>query len=419
MDYGTQNGYAPYGQGSYGYDPNAYPQGGGQGGGYMEGASLRQEIARRQKKLIPVNIAVMLLCLVAALSLLFLPLLSVDMSDPSVLESMMGTGSSDGSGGEDGSGSTDGSGEESGADDPMALVLQNIDLKLSFTGMDLITVGFADDAAGALLAQAGGILADSASAVAAGLVAAVVQSSAEQADTELDVQPLEDALHELEAAENDAEADAAIAALVAEAQSQLGADVLPDDTAADVQAALREQYDRTVAETQDGKFTAEAFVCVAISSAMSESGDGQVCTDFSALVEQLLGGEEGLIPPEAESMLKTVFFVVACLSVFFAAVWAILFLFAFFRLFAKNKRFTMWYVKIFGILPCLLFGVVPLVVGAILGGEVAATIGMLSTLAWVSGGCWVVLWLVSIFWAFPIKRKIRRLNKQLKQLGQA
>lgn len=97
--------------------------------------------------------------------------------------------------------------------------------------------------------------------------------------------------------------------------------------------------------------------------------------------------------------------------------WAVLFLFAFFRLFAKNKRFLMWYVKIFGILPCLLFGVLPLAAGALVGGEIAAVLGMLSTMAWVSGGCYVLLWLVSIFWAFPIKRKIRALNKQLAQLG--
>ena len=48
---------------------------------------------------------------------------------------------------------------------------------------------------------------------------------------------------------------------------------------------------------------------------------------------------------------------------------------------------------------------------------IAAVLGAVSTLTWISGGCWVLLWLVSIFWAFPIKRKIRALNRQLKAFG--
>ena len=39
--------------------------------------------------------------------------------------------------------------------------------------------------------------------------------------------------------------------------------------------------------------------------------------------------------------------------------------------------------------------------------------GMISSLSWISGACYVVLWLISICWAFPIKRKIRRLKKEI------
>lgn len=102
---------------------------------------------------------------------------------------------------------------------------------------------------------------------------------------------------------------------------------------------------------------------------------------------------------------------------FFAAMWVILFLFAFFHMFAKNKRFTMWYVKLFGGTPCFLFWVLPaigkLLVGNLMGetGKVAAAVfGCVSSMTWISGICYLLLWLVSIFWAFPIKRKIRKLR---------
>lgn len=34
-----------------------------------------------------------------------------------------------------------------------------------------------------------------------------------------------------------------------------------------------------------------------------------------------------------------------------------------------------------------------------------------SSYTWISGGCYLLLWLLSICWAFPIKHKIRKLRK--------
>lgn len=109
----------------------------------------------------------------------------------------------------------------------------------------------------------------------------------------------------------------------------------------------------------------------------------------------------------------------------FAGVWAIMFLFAFLRLFSKNKRFTMWYVKLFGAIPVIIFWLAPIVAGWVIPqyfptllGEFAwalpVLLGALGTMTWVSGICYVVLWLLSIFWAFPVKRKIRKMIKQRK-----
>lgn len=109
---------------------------------------------------------------------------------------------------------------------------------------------------------------------------------------------------------------------------------------------------------------------------------------------------------------------------FFIALWVILFLFAFFHMFARNKRFTMWYVKLFAPYPCIIFWLAPTVAkillakGVIKGIDAAtasiasAVLGGISSMAWIMGLCYLLLWFISIFWAFPIKRKIRRLKKQ-------
>lgn len=83
------------------------------------------------------------------------------------------------------------------------------------------------------------------------------------------------------------------------------------------------------------------------------------------------------------------------------------------------KKQAVYYVVWF--LPCLIFGVAPLVAGAIVpgmegGAEIAGILGMISTMTWISGACYILLWIISIFWAFPIKRKIRAYNKQLKAM---
>ena len=73
-------------------------------------------------------------------------------------------------------------------------------------------------------------------------------------------------------------------------------------------------------------------------------------------------------------------------------------------------------------MPCLLFFVVPtvalLVLPGMMGGDASSAFSMISALGpsffgtvAVSGICYLLLWLVSIFWCFPIKRKIRKLKK--------
>ena len=108
----------------------------------------------------------------------------------------------------------------------------------------------------------------------------------------------------------------------------------------------------------------------------------------------------------------------------FIVPWVFLFLFAFFHLFASNKRFMMWYVKLLCWIPPLIWVALRLlptlatkisVIAEFWNGDqsalVKAALGGISTYTWISGLCYVVLWLVSIFWAFPIKHKIRKERK--------
>lgn len=128
---------------------------------------------------------------------------------------------------------------------------------------------------------------------------------------------------------------------------------------------------------------------------------------------------------------------------FFIALWLILFLFAFFHMLAKNKRFMMWYVKLFCAWPCIIFYLIPLLVKKVLAtvfpdiytqvmefvvnfaentmhvtitteqasGLFNSVLSAFQTYAWISGICYLLLWVISICWAFPIKHKIRQLKR--------
>ena len=121
-----------------------------------------------------------------------------------------------------------------------------------------------------------------------------------------------------------------------------------------------------------------------------------------------------------------IYFLVLAFIMVFVLPWFILALAALFRTFAKNKRYMTWYVKLFGFIPALVF--VGLFVVRTWGPElifksmaeetlglVMAAVSGVSSFTWVCGLCYILLWLVSVFWAFPIKHKIRKERKLCKQ----
>lgn len=399
-----------------------------------EKSVLMDEIARRQRKLIPLNIVVAIIALVAAVSLLFAPIVSVDaVGLGDYITEMMNEQSSGGD-----------SSEEGPTIDTakiVSTVTSNMG-NVSLTTMSLATLAFSDDLTETLKDYVSEIGSETLKKSEKELITDVavpmmIEMMEEESGTQapdniknMDADAIYDKAKALETA-SAGEVDETISALAEELQNQLGEDYISDENLADLESSIRTIYDDTVAAT-DGTFTIESCICVFASKSLQESGEiTQTFTSYADLIDYFMdsalsSGSGGGTDSSSElddtiAQVEPILKIVAIALLFFTAVWLILFLFAFLHLFAKNKRFTMWYVKLFGFLPCLIFGVAPLVAGAIVpgmdgGAEIAGILGMISTMTWISGACYILLWIISIFWAFPIKRKIRAYNKQLKAM---
>lgn len=387
-----------------------------------EKSVLMDEIAHRQRKLIPLNIVVAIIALVAAVSLLFAPIVSVDaVGLGDYITEMMGEQTS---------------GEDSSAEGPtidtakiVSTVTSNMG-NVSLTTMSLATLAFSDDLTETLKDYVSEIGSEALKKSEKELITDVAvpmmieimeEESGEEAPDNIknmDADAIYDKAKALETA-SAGEVDETISALAEELQNQLGEDYISDENLADLESSIRKIYDDTV-EATDGTFTIESCICVFASKSLQESGEiTQTFTSYADLIDYFMDSSSEL--DDTIAQVEPILKIVAIALLFFTAVWLILFLFAFLHLFAKNKRFTMWYVKLFGFLPCLIFGVAPLVAGAIVpgmegGAEIAGILGMISSMTWISGACYILLWIISIFWAFPIKRKIRAYNKQLKAM---
>ncbi|MDE6504655.1 MAG: hypothetical protein K2L42_02160 [Clostridia bacterium] len=379
---------------------------------------------RLQRKLIPLNIFVAILSLVAAVSLMVTPLLTIDFGEAmSVMTEMAGE-----DGGE--------SGVEGGAaegNEMMKAMTDGIDAKISITPLGMAQIAFAeqDKKAEALfdmfIFDTG--LVENAMVT---MVNVVIVETAELSGVEgINYGELNNALEKMNDAKSEAQFTGAVNEYIQKLESQTNSK-LDDEVKTEINDMCVQMYNDTVNEVGEDKFSLEAMICTFVSKDMQDNGVDVNVSTYKELFNGIMDGSIAL-PGEGESgndmseSLKEArqmlddyggfygygFYVI----LFFAGMWAILFLFAFFHMFAKNKRFTMWYVKLFGCYPCILFGVLPfagkMLLGSLMGetgAMAAAVLGCVSTMTWISGICYLLLWFVSIFWAFPIKRKIRKLR---------
>lgn len=107
--------------------------------------------------------------------------------------------------------------------------------------------------------------------------------------------------------------------------------------------------------------------------------------------------------------------------------WLMLALLSLVHIFAKNKKVGMWYVKLTGLTPCLLFVILPLVALKLIPKFVSGAdeaMGMVSSLGVGFGGltivsavCLLLLWCVSIFWCHPIKKRIKQCKRTMTERG--
>lgn len=378
---------------------------------------------RLQRKLIPLNIFVAILCLVAAVSLMVTPFIQIDIAEVMTAVAEME---------QDGSSNSDSSTEVSGSgDEKVDAMLESVDGKIGLTPLMFAKVTLAEDGKkGEVFLSSilfdNGLFGKMMTSVANTMA---VEAMIDISGKDIDYKTLENGLKKVDGAKSKTEFNKALDDYIKSIETETG-EKIDAEAKADILSTAGDMYDDTVAAVGESKFSLEAMVCV------YASGDNeQKITNYEDLffaladgTASLPGSEEGGSNQVADAIKKINDTVNENISYFsymfyafcaFAGVWVILFLFAFFHMFAKNKRFTMWYVKLLGGLPCLAFGVsikvlgIPAVANALFQGEAAtftAILGAISTMTWISGGCYLLLWLVSIFWAFPIKRKIRKLR---------
>ncbi len=373
---------------------------------------LLAENAKRQNRLLPLNLIVFALAIVAAFSLLFAPIVSVDMGalGKALTQAVDSTSSS--------------SGSSSESKEFVKVIFESLDgVSYDITAVDMLNSVTAADKSAAFSEDVGELMEKMEKTIVVTVLVGAFGSGGSTKD--VDVDKVYSKLKALESVSSQTEKQTAVTALADAMCEELNISKNGDDRANMVEQ-INTLYDDTVADN-NGKFTVEACICIQVSKGL-DNGSGTPATTYDALISKLLNDSSSSSSSSAGATvtdaLKYDKYMLIAIAVI-ALLWLVLAIFALVHAFTKNRRFTMWYVKLFGFLPCLLFGVLPLVAKGLfvglVGGEAGAVIGTLlgaiSTLTWISGSCYILLWLLSIFYAFPIKRKIRKVNKELKFRG--
>ncbi len=379
------------------------------------------EEKRLQRKLIPLNIVVALLALVAAISLIITPLLKIDIGKiaPALVSEMSGSSESTGSEGSEGSEASQG--DE--LSEMLAVMFEGVDAVIELSPLDMFKVLTAPEnekgsiLINSLLVKNGLVEQISASFINSYLATKTKAIVSAEDFEKLDLDTLNDALLKIDSVQSSEEMVEELDDYLKLLEEQLDF-TFTDEQKTAAHENCKEVYDTTVAAT-GGSFSVEEMICVH----MSPEG-GEAYTSYSDLIVGMASGDfdseestSGLA--DYAQMLNQIAAPYGYLFIFVAfhaLMWFILFLFAFFRIFAKNKRFTMWYVKLVSCWPCIFFFLAPLAMtvaaaGVGLPATLVTVFAAVSSMTWISGICYLLLWAFSICWAFPIKHKIRKVRK--------
>lgn len=352
--------------------------------------------ARLQRKLVPLNIVVCILCLVSAISLVFAPLIKINLSEIKevFMEMIESEGNSEG---------TDGNAPDFEA------VFDSLEDEISITALDIGKFAYSNESVLMPLVI---------SAVETMVIPAVSQGVLEGLDvdtTDIDFSKLNEKFEAFNHVDSEEDMRVAAGEWIDEIIRIGDLEINSEGRAQIIENFVDIYYDTI--EVTNGKFDIEKMLCVFASEGLELE---KPVTSYAEFLEEYFNNtEDGEVSEayemlmQADELIKSFAKGVFWLVMFPAITWLILFLFSLLHIFAKNKRFVMWYVKLFGGIPWLLFGFAPMVLGGALAsvGEemaiAASVFGAITSLTWISGVCLGLLWLVSIFWAFPIKHKIR------------
>lgn len=377
---------------------------------------LQGERRKLHRKLILPNIFILLISLVAAASLLFAQLLSVSVHiDAQFGETVAQIMSEQ-------------AGEEGGADAEAAAKQYaflfkdaDADVTISLNPLDIMTAGFDGGREGVkkLFTSALGGLSDTVARLSEQILPAMISVSVagaagadlENADLEnIDTSIFTETITKL----NNQDLEGART----EFSSQLDGFLAQFDVTltGEQETEVMNAYDELVdAATVDGEFSAANIFSAMGGSGESEGEGGAsdmlaILADPAALADQL-----------DEETLQTVNLACTGVSAFLlvqAGLWAILALFAFLHIFLPNKKVGMWYVKLLCWLPCFIFFIAPPAALAVAPNfvELPAVVSSLAFggMTFISGICLLVLWLISIFWCHPIKKRIKRCTDALR-----
>lgn len=377
---------------------------------------LQSERRKLHRKLILPNIFILLISLVAAASLLFAQLLSVSVHiDAQFGETVAQIMSEQ-------------AGEEGGADAEAAAKQYaflfkdaDADVTISLNPLDIMTAGFDGGREGVkkLFTSALGGLSDTVARLSEQILPAMISVSVagaagadlENADLEnIDTSIFTETITKL----NNQDLEGART----EFSSQLDGFLAQFDVTltGEQETEVMNAYDELVKQaTVDGEFSAANIFSAMGGSGESEGEGGAsdmlaILADPAALADQL-----------DEETLQTVNLACTGVSAFLlvqAGLWAILALFAFLHIFLPNKKVGMWYVKLLCWLPCFIFFIAPPAALAVAPNfiELPAVVSSLAFggMTFISGICLLVLWLISIFWCHPIKKRIKRCTDALR-----
>lgn len=374
----------------------------------MSEEDARSEYKKRQRRLIPANIVVIIIALAAIFCQFTMPMLDVSATiDKSMAPIFSQAMSSAG-------------GESVQDGDELSEYLMeevNSTVSIKINAADCFALGMSPDGAQVReylkqsISQLDSVLDEIMRAIMPRFMAYVVATSAEKTVGSIADVPVDD-IEAVIALLDEGEYDAAKAQFGAAAEAyaaRLGVG-LTEDQLTGISDFFSQIVDAGV--TEGGSFS---YMQALTAVSGEEEGAPEVDIIDEALAE---------LTDEDLALAGTGLFLGSAVFIAFTSIlWAIMALIAFIRIFLSNKRFTMWYVKLFCWLPCAIFVLAPTIALAIAPGMIAAS-GAASAAQAVlsvplafggsgiaSGICLALLWIVSIFWLHPIKKGIRKLKK--------